>query len=111
LTESNEEVEPPTLIVRRYEQVRKPVEICSPLYFHIAFVLSTFDNEPKSIREAINSTEGKLWKDAMVEEMEPLHKNHTWNLVELPNGSKLIGSKWMFKKKLNDTSQVDKFKA
>jgi len=42
----------------------------------------------------------------MVEEMESLHKNETWDLVELP-----IGSKWVFKKKLNIASQVKKFKA
>jgi hypothetical protein len=51
-------------------------------------VLSSTDEEPKSVREAVDSTEGKLWKDAMVEEMESLHKNETWDLVELPNGRK-----------------------
>jgi hypothetical protein len=40
----------------------------------------------------------------MVEEMESLHNNETWDLVELPNGRKLVGSKCFFKKKLNITS-------
>jgi hypothetical protein len=74
-------------------------------------VLSSTDEEPKSVREVVDSTEGKLWKDAMVEEMESLHKNETWDLVELPNGRKHVGSKWVFKKKLNATGQVEKFKA
>jgi hypothetical protein len=74
-------------------------------------VLSSTDDEPKSVREEVNSTEGKLWKEAMVEEMESLHKNETWDLVKLPNGRKPIGSKWVFKKKLNATGQVKKFKA
>jgi hypothetical protein len=55
-------------------------------------------------------TEGKLWKDAMVEEMESLHKNKTWDLVKLPIGRKIVGSKWVFKKKMNATGQVEKFK-
>jgi hypothetical protein len=53
-------------------------------------VLSSTDDEPKSVREAVNLIEGKLWKDAMVKEMESLHKNETWDFVELPNGRKLI---------------------
>jgi hypothetical protein len=47
----------------------------------------------------------------MVEEMESLHKNETWDLVEIPNGRRPIGNKWVFKKNLNAIGQVDKFKA
>jgi hypothetical protein len=47
----------------------------------------------------------------MVEEMESLHKNGTWDLVKLPNGRKPINSKWVFKKNLNEIGQVEKFKA
>jgi hypothetical protein len=46
----------------------------------------------------------------MVEEMESLYKNHTWNLVKLPSGRKPIGSKWVFKKNINVVVQVEKFK-
>jgi hypothetical protein len=46
-----------------------------------------------------------------VEEMESLHKNETWDLVELLNGRKPISNKWVFKKKLNARGQVEKFKA
>ena len=37
----------------------------------------------------------------MVDEMSSLHKNETWDLVELLAGRKLIGIKWVFKKKMN----------
>jgi hypothetical protein len=47
----------------------------------------------------------------MVEEMESLHKNETWDLVKLPSGRKLVDSKWEFKKNMNATGQVKKFKA
>jgi hypothetical protein len=62
-------------------------------------------------REEVNSTNGRLWKEAMVDEMESSHKNETWDLVELPNGRKPISIKWVFKKMLNMTIQVDKYKA
>ena len=47
----------------------------------------------------------------MVEEMDSLDKNEAWNLVQLPVGRKVIGSKWLFKKKLNAKGKVDKSKA
>ena len=62
------------------------------------------------IKEAIDSSEGKLKKKSMEEEMESLRKNDTWDLVTLPNGRRKIGSKWVFKKKTNAASCVEKFK-
>jgi hypothetical protein len=108
--ESNEEVETLNLVVRRLERVKKPIERYSPHYIFSTFLLSTID-EPKSVSEEIDSTEGKHWKDTMVEEMESLHKNETWDLVEIPDGRKPIDRKWEFKKKLNTTSLVNIFKA
>jgi hypothetical protein len=73
-------------------------------------MLSPTNNESKLFREVVHLTKGKLWKDTMVEEMESLHKNETWDLFKLPNGRKPIDSKWMFKKKLIVVGQVEKFK-
>ena len=47
----------------------------------------------------------------MVEEMEDLNKNEAWDLVEFSNGRKIVGSKWVLKKKLNATRKVEKYKA
>jgi hypothetical protein len=63
------------------------------------------------VREALKSTKGRLWKDTMVEEMQSLHKNETWDLFQLPNGINIMGRKWVFKKKKNGVGQVNKFKA
>jgi hypothetical protein len=61
------------------------------------------NDETKLVDEAVDFAKGKLWKDAMVEEMESLHKNETWDLFKLPSGRKLVGRKWVFKKKMNVT--------
>jgi hypothetical protein len=75
-------------------------------------VLTSTNEELKIVREAIDLAEGRLiWKDSMVEEMESLHKNDMWDFVELPNGRNPFGRKWVFKKKMNTTRQVQKFKA
>jgi hypothetical protein len=55
--------------------------------------------------------EGKLGKDAMVEEMESLHNNETWDLVQFPSRRNPFSSKWVFNKKMNAVGQVEKFKA
>jgi hypothetical protein len=47
----------------------------------------------------------------MDEEMASLDKNEAWDLVELLTGRKTIGSKWVFKKKLNAEGKVEKYKA
>ncbi|KAL0286681.1 UNVERIFIED_CONTAM: Retrovirus-related Pol polyprotein from transposon TNT 1-94 [Sesamum angustifolium] len=41
----------------------------------------------------------KEWMGAMVEEMESLQKNHTWELVQLFEGKKAIECKWVYRKK------------
>jgi hypothetical protein len=109
--ESEEEVEKLTLVVRRPERIRKPVERYSPSNFHSALVLTAIDDETKSVGEAVDSAEGKLWKDAIVKEIESLYKNETWDLVKLPSGRKLVGRKWVFKKKMNVVGKFDKFKS
>eukprot|EP00253_Pinus_taeda_P019763 PITA_19763 len=64
-----------------------------------------------TVKEAVDSEDGKLWKDAMVDEMASLHKNEAWDLVELPAGRRPIGSKWVFKKKTNSKGNLEKYKA
>ena len=59
----------------------------------------------------MDSEDGKLWKEAMVDEMASLHKNEAWDLVELSVGRKTIGRKWVFKKKTNAKGKVEKYKA
>jgi len=63
------------------------------------------------VKEAVDSEDGKLWKEAMVDEMASLHKNEAWDLVELSAGKKPIGSKWVFKKKTNAEGKVEKYKS
>ncbi|KAK2414734.1 secreted RxLR effector protein [Trifolium repens] len=57
------------------------------------------DSEPKNFREALESIDGKDWLKAMNEEMLSLEKNQTWKLVPLPKNKRVVGSKWVFKKK------------
>ncbi|XP_073121134.1 uncharacterized mitochondrial protein AtMg00820-like [Henckelia pumila] len=44
-------------------------------------------------------------------EIAAIEKNNTWELTDLPKGQKTIGVKWVYKKKLKENGEVDKFKA
>lgn len=46
----------------------------------------------------------------MNEETYALKKNATWDLVPLPEGRKLVGCKWAFKKKLGPYGNVEKYR-
>ena len=102
-TEEDEakEEEPHTPVLKiSGRETRKPKRY-SPPDFCSNFVLSITDDDPRTVREAVNSKDSKLWKKAMVEEMDALDKNEAWDIVELPAGRKFVGSKWLFKKKFN----------
>jgi hypothetical protein len=73
--------------------------------------LSITDDHPRTVREEVDSQDGKLWEKAMDEEMKTLDKNEALDLLELLTGRNLIGSKWVFKKKLNAEGKVEKYKA
>ena len=73
--------------------------------------MSITDDDPRIVREAVDSEDGNLWKMAMDEEMEALDKNEAWDILDLSTGRKPIGKKWVFKKKLNAEGKVEKYKA
>ncbi|GJR16600.1 retrovirus-related pol polyprotein from transposon TNT 1-94 [Tanacetum coccineum] len=61
---------------------------------------------------AVESAIGKeVWKKAMQEEINSIEKNGTWKLVNLPEGKKAIGLKWIFKTKLHLDGTIQRHKA
>ncbi|GJR60008.1 retrovirus-related pol polyprotein from transposon TNT 1-94 [Tanacetum coccineum] len=75
------------------------------------FVSFMVENEPTSYREAVTSSEGHQWREAIKSEIESILQNHTWELVDLPPGCKPLGYKWIFKKKMKADGTIDKYKA
>lgn len=47
----------------------------------------------------------------MEREMESLHSNEVWELVEPPPDRKIVGSKWIFKRKVDADGAVTRYKA
>ena len=63
---------------------------------------------PNTFQEAL-SYPG--WRSAMIEEMDALNGNGTWNLVHLPTGKKVIGCRWVFTVKVNPDGSVARLNA
>lgn len=63
-------------------------------------------HEPKSFSEAIDSPHAKEWIEAMHEELKSIKENETWEICKLPQGRKAIGSKWVFKTKLDENGNL-----
>ena len=47
----------------------------------------------------------------MKEELDPLSKNHTWDLVTLPSGKFGVGCKWIYKIKSRSDGSIERYKA
>eukprot|EP00253_Pinus_taeda_P020925 PITA_20925 len=108
--QESEDEEPQTPSIRRSIRERRHPERYTPSAFCSNFALSVTDEDPRNMKEVVDSEDGKLWKEAMVNEMVSLHKNEAWDLVELLARRKPIGSKWVFKKKTNAEGKVEKYK-
>jgi hypothetical protein len=59
--------------------------------------------EPKNFNEA---NKDDHWVKAMNDELDQIEKKKTWEMVQRPEGKNIIGSKWIFKNKLNEQGQV-----
>ncbi|GJT21637.1 retrovirus-related pol polyprotein from transposon TNT 1-94 [Tanacetum coccineum] len=64
--------------------------------------------EPKKLIEAL---EEEGWIIAMQEEMNQFERNKVWTLVPKPHGKPIIGTKWIWKNKIDENEVVIKNKA
>jgi transposase InsO family protein len=64
--------------------------------------------EPKSIKEAIIDNS---WIEAMKEELSQFDKNEVWTLVPAPQDQSVIGTRWVFRNKLDEEGKVIRNKA
>lgn len=71
-------------------------------------LLLLINDEPWDFKEAIQE---QVWIDACEAEIDSIVRNNTWELVELPEGAKAIGLKWVFKIKRNSDGTTNKHKS
>ena len=64
--------------------------------------------EPSRVDDAIND---EHWILAMQEELNQFERNNVWELVPRPNDHSIIGTKWVFKNKLDENGVITRNKA
>jgi hypothetical protein len=64
--------------------------------------------EPKNFNEAGKAVN---WLKSMNEELDQIEKNNTWEVVPRPTDKNVIGTKWVFKKKMNEQGKIVRNKA
>ena len=88
---------------RRSKRMRRPPNYCLS-------VANELPKEPITVEEAFSSPDKGKWRGAMATEMKSLEENDVWELVELPEGRKALGSKWVNKVKTDAGGCIEHYK-
>ncbi|GBE85505.1 hypothetical protein SCP_0800220 [Sparassis crispa] len=67
--------------------------------------------EPRSLEEAMQSPDWPQWQQAIEKEMQNLRDHHTYDLVEPPENTNIVGSKFIFRIKHNANGEIESYKA
>jgi len=58
----------------------------------------------------MKSSNSQKWIGAIEEEIKSMRDNDVWDLVELSEGVKPIGCKWIFKTKTDSMGNIERYK-
>jgi hypothetical protein len=59
--------------------------------------------QPKNFNEASKDVN---WLKSMNDELDQIERNDTWELVPKPTDKNVIGSKWVYKNKMNEQGNI-----
>jgi len=72
---------------------------------HVAFV---YQIEPKNVNDVLNDNN---WIVAIQDELNQFTRNYVWFLVPRSDGLNLIGTKWLFRNKMDEDGNIVRNKA
>ena len=105
------DVEPSTHTLRRSNRESRPPKRLYLIQEKSLDVLLIEETDPFTYREAMLDIDSAKWQEAMKSELDSMHQNQVWDLVQLPEGIVLIGCKWVYKRKRGPDGKVETFKA
>ncbi|OMO97059.1 Integrase, catalytic core [Corchorus capsularis] len=71
----------------------------------------SIDDDPVSFKQAMECNNSEKWLNAIKEELKSMDDNKVWELIELLEGSKRVGCKWVFKTKRDSKGNIERYKA
>ena len=98
---------------RRSTRMRHAPQRYGTIAQHLAMstVVQEVIHEPLTFNAALHSPEAAQWQEAMQEEYDALVENHTWDIVYIPDGQKVLKGKWVYKLKTSNEGTVSRYKA
>uniref|UniRef100_A0ABD2XKV9 Retrovirus-related Pol polyprotein from transposon TNT 1-94 n=1 Tax=Trichogramma kaykai TaxID=54128 RepID=A0ABD2XKV9_9HYME len=77
----------------------------------VRVLMAVAQNEPKTFREAMMSEDKENWREAIKTELNAMHENQVWTLVDRPRSSRatkpnIIDSRWVLKKKIGENQEI-----
>jgi hypothetical protein len=54
------------------------------------------------LQKFMQASQDDHWVKVMNEELDQIEKNKTWHLVPRPKNKNVIGTKWVYRNKLNE---------
>ncbi|KAM0063403.1 putative RNA-directed DNA polymerase [Helianthus debilis subsp. tardiflorus] len=93
------------MVTRSRDHTRQPRQFPDHVLFHVSTTPTT---EPSTFRQA---QQYSVWWDAMRAEIDALHANQTWRLVQAPTDANIVGCKWVYRIKHNPDGLVSRCKA
>jgi hypothetical protein len=87
-----------------------PEENVIPTFLTVA-AEETEPFEPKNLHQAKNDTSWLEWERAMLEEVNSLKQNKTWELVDRPKDRRVLSGKWVFKLKRGPHGEILRHKS
>ena len=104
--------EPQEIALRRSERQRRSATSDDYYVYSLEHECDlSIDKDPVSFIEAMESDNSEKWLNAMKEEIKSMDDNKVWDLAELPEGSKRVGCKWVFKTKRDSKGNIERYKA
>lgn len=88
----------------------RPRKVSSSVNF-IESESQNYEENPKTVKEALEGNSSRKWIASMREEFNNLLKNKTWELVELPKNRKALKAKWVFNIKRDKNGAVERYKS
>ena len=98
--------------LRRSSRVRKlAIPSDYVIYLQETDYMSRLNQDPISFSEAMSHTDFKKWSDVMNDELNSMANNQVWDLLELPEGFRAVGCKWVYKTKTDASGNIERYKA
>lgn len=96
---------------REGESVESVIEDGEAIYAMVAAVAEAEGLDPTTMEEVQQHNNWPKWENAINAKLKSLKDAHTWDVVECPDDTNLVGCKWVHKIKCNAAGEIDKYKA